>query len=76
MDGGIRRGTDILKAMALGATAVAMGRRIIWGLAVNGEDGGKAVFDLLSDELRHAAALCGLGRARSADPGLLCGAAR
>lgn len=74
VDGGIRRGTDILKAMALGATAVAIGRPIIWGLAVSGEDGVKAVFDLLSDELRHAAALCGLSRARSADPGLLCGA--
>lgn len=76
MDGGVRRGTDILKAMALGATAVAIGRPVIWGLAVDGAAGVEAVFALLAEELRQAVALCGLDRARSADPGLLYGVER
>ena len=46
MDGGIRRGSDIFKAMALGARAVLIGRPLFWGLAVNGEDGVLAVLEL------------------------------
>jgi 4-hydroxymandelate oxidase len=59
LDGGIRRGTDIVKACALGASAVAIGRPVVWGLAVAGEDGVAAVLGLLGDELRRALALCG-----------------
>ncbi|CAF1440660.1 unnamed protein product [Adineta ricciae] len=59
VDGGIRRGTDILKALALGAKAVLIGRPILWGLAVDGEQGVKKVLDLLKKEFRLAMMLCG-----------------
>lgn len=59
MDGGIRRGTDILKALALGADAVMLGRPILWGLAVDGSEGVATVLNLLKTELELAMALCG-----------------
>ncbi len=59
VDGGIRRGTDILKALALGARAVFVGRPAIWGLAVNGADGVHSVLDILRTELELDMALCG-----------------
>lgn len=59
VDGGIRRGTDVVKALALGADAVAVGRPILWGLAVDGEAGVSRVLGLLRDELDLALALCG-----------------
>jgi 4-hydroxymandelate oxidase len=59
LDGGIRRGTDILKAIALGARAVLIGRPIFWGLAVNGEEGLKDVLQILRDELESTMGLCG-----------------
>ena len=59
VDGGIRRGTDIVKALALGARAVLVGRPVLWGLAVDGERGVSAVLGILSDELDLAMALCG-----------------
>ena len=59
LDGGIRRGTDILVSLALGATAVGIGRPVIWGLAVDGEAGVGAVLDLLTAELDNAMALAG-----------------
>lgn len=59
LDGGIRRGTDILKAIALGARAVLIGRPALWGLAVNGEDGVKDVLDILRAELELAMRLAG-----------------
>jgi 4-hydroxymandelate oxidase len=59
LDGGVRRGTDVLKAIALGARAVFIGRPVIWGLAVNGEDGVVDVLRLLRDELDVAMALAG-----------------
>jgi 4-hydroxymandelate oxidase len=58
-DGGIRRGTDALMALALGATAVGIGRPILWGLAVDGEAGVGRVLDILVAELAHAMALAG-----------------
>ncbi len=60
MDGGIRRGTDVLKALSLGARAVLLGRPYLWGLAVGGEDGAFRVLDLLRKELEDAATLCGV----------------
>ena len=59
VDGGIRRGTDVLKALALGAAAVLIGRPYLWGLAAAGEAGVRRVLDLLRDEFELAMALCG-----------------
>jgi 4-hydroxymandelate oxidase len=59
VDGGIRRGTDIIKALALGANAVLLGRPVLWGLALGGEHGVRRVFDLLRDEYDLALALTG-----------------
>lgn len=71
LDGGIRRGTDILKALALGARAVLVGRPILWGLAVNGTDGVYAVLELLRKELELAMALSGRPTLASIDRSLL-----
>ncbi|MBK8549901.1 MAG: alpha-hydroxy-acid oxidizing protein [Ignavibacteria bacterium] len=59
IDGGIRRGTDVLKAVALGAKAVLVGRPVIWGLAVDGENGVSSVLEILRRELDLAMALSG-----------------
>jgi len=59
VDGGIRRGTDIFKALALGARAVLIGRPVLWGLAVNGADGVAAVLEHLRVELVRAMQLSG-----------------
>jgi 4-hydroxymandelate oxidase len=59
MDGGIRRGAHVLTALGLGAQAVLIGRPYLWGLAVNGEQGVRDVYDLLRTELELAMALSG-----------------
>jgi len=59
IDGGIRRGTDVLKAIARGAKAVMIGRPVLWGLALDGEDGVRRVLQLIRTEFDHAMALCG-----------------
>ncbi|MEE2755622.1 MAG: alpha-hydroxy acid oxidase [Myxococcota bacterium] len=59
VDGAIRRGTDIVKALALGAKAVLVGRPIIWGLAYDGQTGVETTLGLLRSELLEAMALCG-----------------
>lgn len=59
MDGGVRRGADVLVALALGARAVLVGRAPLWGLAVDGEDGARRVLEILRAELELALALCG-----------------
>jgi isopentenyl diphosphate isomerase/L-lactate dehydrogenase-like FMN-dependent dehydrogenase len=59
IDGGVRRGTDVVKALALGARAVLAGRAPLWGLAVGGEDGARRVLDLLREEIELALCLCG-----------------
>src|SRR6185312_13626541 len=71
VDGGIRRGTDILKALALGAQAVLIGRPVIWGLAVDGADGVRAVLDHLRDELIRAMQLSGAARLKDLTPDLV-----
>ncbi len=50
LDSGVRRGTDILKALALGAKAVLIGQIVLWGLAVDGEQGVKNVLEILKKE--------------------------
>jgi 4-hydroxymandelate oxidase len=59
VDGGIRRGSDVLKAIALGARAVLIGRPILWGLCVGGEQGATNVLELLRRELDEVMLLCG-----------------
>jgi 4-hydroxymandelate oxidase len=59
VDGGIRRGSDVLKAIALGARAVLIGRPILWGLCVAGEQGALNVLEILRRELDEAMLLCG-----------------
>jgi 4-hydroxymandelate oxidase len=71
VDGGIRRGTDVLKAMALGASAVMVGRPIVWGLANAGAAGVAHVLRLLRDELEIAMALTGCTTLADATPALL-----
>ncbi|OMO66086.1 FMN-dependent dehydrogenase [Corchorus olitorius] len=58
-DGGIRRGTDVFKALALGAQAVLIGRPAVYGLAAKGEDGVKRVIEMLKDELENTMAFSG-----------------
>jgi 4-hydroxymandelate oxidase len=71
LDSGIRRGTDILKALALGARAVLIGRPVIWGLAVNGVAGVQHVLELLSNELALAMALAGCSDVEAVDRSLV-----
>nr|WP_279580702.1 alpha-hydroxy acid oxidase [Fodinicola feengrottensis] len=71
LDGGIRRGTDVVKALALGATAVGVGRPVVWGLAVDGGKGVSAVLEILRAELEHTLLLCGYGSVRELVAGLL-----
>ena len=59
LDGGVRRGVDVLKALALGARAVMIGRPVLWGLAVDGAAGAFDVLDILRRELTSAMALSG-----------------
>jgi isopentenyl diphosphate isomerase/L-lactate dehydrogenase-like FMN-dependent dehydrogenase len=59
VDGGVRRGTDVFKALALGANAVGIGRPYIWGLSAFGQQGVERVLDVLNNELRLAMAGCG-----------------
>lgn len=66
VDGGIRRGSDVLKALALGAAAVLIGRPGLYGLGVAGADGVREVVEILCDELRAALSACGLGAAMDA----------
>ena len=58
-DGGVRRGIDVLKGLALGADLVAVGRPVLWGLAVDGAAGVSAVLEILRDELSLSMALAG-----------------
>ncbi|XP_041329890.1 hydroxyacid oxidase 1 isoform X2 [Pyrgilauda ruficollis] len=62
LDGGVRKGTDVLKALALGAKAVFVGRPVLWGLAYQGEEGVKEVLQMLKEEFRLAMALTGCRR--------------
>ena len=59
LDGGVRRGTDVLKALALGARAVLLGRPVIWGLAIDGAAGAQRALEMLRAELDLALALAG-----------------
>lgn len=71
VDGGVRRGTDVVKALALGARAVLLGRPVVWGLAVGGAQGVRRVLELLRAELDLALALCGCRSVREVDRSLV-----
>src|SRR5436309_7587406 len=71
LDGGIRRGTDVLKALALGAKAVFVGRPVLWGLALGGADGVRAVLDELRTELDTAMALAGCATLKDIESSLV-----
>jgi 4-hydroxymandelate oxidase len=71
LDGGVRSGADALKALALGARAVLLGRPVLWGLATGGADGARAVLDLLVTELDNVMALCGRPRVADLDPSVV-----
>jgi 4-hydroxymandelate oxidase len=71
VDGGIRRGTDVFKALALGASAVLVGRPQVWALAAGGAQGVAHLLRLLRDELEIAMALCGCATLDAITPELL-----
>ncbi|MEZ4519494.1 MAG: alpha-hydroxy acid oxidase [Chloroflexota bacterium] len=71
VDGGIRRGTDVIKALALGAQTVAIGRPALWGLAVSGQTGVEHVLNILRSEIDTALALCGCSSVDELGPELL-----
>lgn len=68
LDGGVRQGADVLKALALGARATFIGRPIFWGLSVAGEEGVRHCLEILRRELDVAMGLCGVTDARRVDP--------
>jgi 4-hydroxymandelate oxidase len=76
LDGGIRRGTDILKALALGASAVLVGRAVLWGLCCSGEAGVHHALSILRSELDLAMALCGARTIPEITPDLVATGAR
>jgi len=67
LDGGVRRGTDVVKALALGARAVLVGRPVLWGLAGSGRAGAAGVLGLLRDQLEECLALAGRPRVSDVD---------
>lgn len=71
MDGGIRRGTDILKALALGARAVLVGRPVLWGLACQGESGVRSVLSTLQEELLLSMQLAGVASLKDVERNLV-----
>ncbi len=71
VDGGIRRGVDVLRALALGAQAVLIGRPVLWGLTVGGEHGVRRVLELLRQEFSVAMALAGCARVAEVSADLL-----
>jgi len=75
LDGGVRRGSDIVKAMALGARAVMVGRATLFGAAAGGENGARRCLSILTDELDRCLALLGCADVRDLNPSFLRGAA-
>ena len=71
MDSGIRRGTDVLKALALGARAVLVGRPVMWGLAIDGENGVRTMLEILRAEFEKAMAFCGVANLSEIDSSLV-----
>ena len=71
VDGGVKRGVDVLKALALGAKGVLLGRAPLWGLAVAGEDGAADVLKIFKTELTNVMAQCGCAKIEDIGPDLI-----
>jgi (S)-mandelate dehydrogenase len=71
LDGGVRRGVDILKARALGAQAVLVGRATLFGVMAGGEAGAQRALEILSGELERAMKLCGVRSMAEIGPHLI-----
>jgi (S)-mandelate dehydrogenase len=71
LDGGVRRGVDILKARALGAQAVLVGRATLFGVMAGGEPGAQRALQILSGELERAMKLCGVRAIADIGPDLI-----
>ena len=71
LDSGVRRGSDVIKALALGARAVGIGRPLFWGLAVNGAEGVHGVLELLREEVDRAMSYCGQTNIQELEPNLV-----
>jgi len=71
LDGGVRRGTDVLKALALGARSVMIGRPYLWALAVGGSDGIRGLLEILREEIAVSMSLIGVRRLEELTPDLL-----
>ena len=71
LDSGVRRGTDVLKALALGARAVFVGRPVHWALATGGEPALMRMFELMNGELQNVMGLCGQTKADAIDPAIV-----
>ncbi|XP_065913038.1 2-Hydroxyacid oxidase 1-like [Dysidea avara] len=71
LDGGVRQGTDVLKALALGAKAVFIGRPVLWGLAYQGQTGVEEVLRMVKEEFKLAMALSGCAKLSDIQPSLL-----
>ena len=71
LDSGVLRGSDVVKALALGVRAVAIGRPLFWGLAVDGATGVHGVLELLRGEIDRCMAYCGQSNIQELEPGLV-----
>lgn len=71
LDSGIRRGTDVLKALALGASAVGLGKPVFFSLAVGGQDAVSYMLELLRTEIEAAMAICGIEKVSDITPDLV-----
>jgi len=68
VDGGIRRGTDVIKALAIGARAVCIGRPYLWGLGAFGQPGVERVLEIMRVETRAAMQQCGVRTVKELNP--------
>ena len=71
LDSGVRRGSDVLKALSMGVKAVGIGRPLFWGLATDGEDGVHNILELLREEVGRVMDFCGQSDVANLDSGLL-----
>ena len=71
IDSGFRRGTDVVKALAIGAQAAGIGRPYLWGLGAFGQEGVERVLDLVRAETRAAMQQCGVRSVKELNPGFV-----